>query len=48
MSPEDRIFQQRYEKLRRIEELGFQPYPHKYESTHAIPELRSQFGDRDG
>lgn len=48
MSPEDRIFQQRYEKLRRIEELGFQPYPHKYESTHAIPELRSQFDDWDG
>lgn len=47
MSPEDRIFQQRYDKLRRIEELGFQLYPHKYESTHAIPGLRSQFDDRD-
>ena len=48
MSPEDRILHQRYEKLLKIEELGYRRYPHKYESTHTIPELRSLFDDLDG
>ena len=47
MSPEDRILQQRYDKLRRIDELGYRRYPHKYESTHTIPAVRSQFDSRD-
>ena len=47
MSPEERIFQQRYDKIQRIAELGFQRYPHKYESTHTIPQLRARFDSSD-
>ena len=41
--PEDRILQQRYNKINRIARLGFKPYPHNYRSTHTIPDLRSCF-----
>ena len=47
MSPEDRIFQQRYDKIGRIVELGFQRYPHKYEATHTIPALREAYDPCD-
>ena len=48
MHPEDRIFQQRFDKLSRIAALGFERYPHKYEATHAIPEVREAFDATDG
>ena len=48
MSPEERIFQQRYDKIARIAALGFERYPHKYEATHTVPELRAAFDPRDG
>ena len=48
MSPEDRILQQRYEKIDRIAKLGFQRYPHKYAATHTVPEVRAAFDARDG
>ena len=47
LSPEDRIFQQRYDKIGRIAELGFQRYPHKYEPTHTIPALREAYDPCD-
>ena len=48
MSPEDRIFQQRFDKIARISALGFERYPHKYDATHTIPELRKAFDPFDG
>ena len=48
MSPEDRIFQQRFEKIARISELGFERYPHKYDATHTVAELRDAFDSYDG
>ncbi len=48
MSLEDRIFQQRYDKIARIAELGFQRYPHKYAATHTIPAFRAAFDPCDG
>ena len=48
MSPEDRIFQQRFDKIARISALGFERYPRKYDATHTIPELRTAFDPLDG
>ena len=48
MSPEDRIFQQRFDKIARISELGFERYPRRYDATHTIPELRTAFDPCDG
>ena len=43
MSPEERIFQQRFGKIDRISALGYQRYPHKYVPTHTVPALRAAF-----
>ena len=48
MSPEDRIFQQRFDKIARISELGFERYPHKYDATHTVSDLREAFDESDG
>ncbi len=48
MHPDDRIFQQRFEKIDRISDLGFERYPHKFEATHTVPEARDAFGPIDG
>ncbi|MCY4187561.1 MAG: lysine--tRNA ligase [Bryobacterales bacterium] len=47
MTSEDRIFQQRFEKIARIADLGFERYPHKHDTTHTIPELRDAFDSCD-
>ena len=48
MSPEDLIFQQRFDKIARISDLGFERYPRKYNATHTVPELRAAFDPSDG
>ena len=48
MSPEDLIFQQRFDKIARISKLGFERYPRKYNATHTVPELRAAFDPSDG
>ena len=48
MSLEDRIFQQRYDKIARIETLGFERYPHRYDATHTVPALRERYDPFDG
>ncbi len=47
MSPEDRLFQQRFQKIARIAELGFERYPRKYVPTHAVPDFRAAFDPLD-
>ena len=47
MSPEDRILQQRLQKIDRISALGFERYPRKFESTHSVPALRAAFDPLD-
>ena len=47
MHPEDRIFQQRFDKVARISDLGFERYPHKYEATHTVPQVREAFDPKD-
>ena len=43
MSLEQKIYQQRQEKLKQIVELGQQAYPHKFDFTHTIPQIWEQF-----
>lgn len=39
-------YQQRQQKLREIETLGYDPFPHKFECTHSIAEVVQQHGER--
>ncbi|RLC43110.1 MAG: lysine--tRNA ligase, partial [Candidatus Coatesbacteria bacterium] len=39
------LIQIRLEKLRKIEEMGIDPYPHRYERTHRISEIIDEFDD---
>ena len=43
MSFEDSTYQLRQEKLRQIEALGQERYPHKFEITHLIPEVLEKY-----
>jgi lysyl-tRNA synthetase class 2 len=36
LSLEDQLFEQRYRKIREIEDLGFAPYPRKFAYTHTV------------
>ena len=41
---EDQLFQQRYDKIRQIEALGFEAYPRKYDYTFTLAEVRDAHG----
>ena len=45
---EQRLYQERREKLVKIAELGQAVYPNSYTATHTVPELRSAFDARTG
>lgn len=46
MALEDDLFRHRHERLREIRQLGFDPYGHAFESTHTIPQILTEFGDK--
>ncbi len=46
MSIEDDLFEQRLQRIREIEALGFQAYGHKFDFTATIPEIVSKFGSK--
>ncbi len=46
MSLEDGLFEQRLQRIRDIEALGFQAYGHKFDFTATIPEVVAQFGSK--
>jgi len=46
MSFEQNVYQLRQEKLRQIEALGQQAYPHKFEFTHAVPQILAEYTDK--
>ena len=48
MSLEDRLFEQRYQKIRDIEALGVDAYPRKFAFTHTAREIHSTYGALDG
>ena len=35
----------RKEKLNKLREMGFEPFPHKYESTHKSTEILNNYKD---
>jgi len=43
VSFEESTYQLRQEKLRQIETLGQEIYPHKFEITHSIPEILEKY-----
>jgi lysyl-tRNA synthetase class 2 len=43
LSLEEKIFEQRLEKLKQIEALGQPAYPHKFEFTHTLPDILAQY-----
>ena len=46
MSLEDELYQQRLERISRIEALGFQGYGHRFDLTHTIPRILAEYGDK--
>jgi lysyl-tRNA synthetase class 2 len=44
MSLEDNLFEQRLNRVREIQELGFRPYGQRFEFTHTIPEIVAAHG----
>ncbi len=48
MSLEDRLFEQRYQKIRDIEALGVDAYPRKFAFSHTAREIHATYGTLDG
>src|SRR6476660_3890625 len=46
VSFEESVYQLRQQKLRDIEALGQQPYPHKYAFTHTVPQVLAEYGEK--
>ncbi|HEX5433279.1 MAG TPA: lysine--tRNA ligase [Candidatus Angelobacter sp.] len=46
MSLERKIYELRRQKLRQIEALGQQAYPHKFAFTHTVPQVLAEFGHK--
>ncbi len=46
MSLEDDMYEQRIQRIAEIEALGFQPYGHRFDFTHTIPEILAESGDK--
>ena len=46
MALDEKIYEQRREKLKQIEALGQRTYPTKYEFTHTIPDILASYGGK--
>lgn len=46
MSLEDELYEQRIRRIAEIEALGFQAYGHRFETTHTIPQILSEYGQK--
>src|ERR1700675_70943 len=42
MSLEDDLYRQRVDRVREIEALGFQAYGHRFDFTHAVPQILAE------
>jgi lysyl-tRNA synthetase, class II len=45
---DQKIYELRRAKLKDIEGLGQRAYPHKYETTHAVPQILAQYSAKSG
>ncbi len=43
MSLEDELYQQRISRIAEIEALGFQPYGHRFDFSHTIPQILAEY-----
>ncbi len=41
MALEDELLRQRHDRIAQIQQLGFSPYGHAFETSHSIPEVRA-------
>ena len=48
MSLDEKIYEQRRAKLKELEALGQHAYPHKYETTHSIPQIVAEYSGKTG
>src|SRR5579872_3618331 len=48
VSFEENQYQLRRDKLKQIEALGQESYPHKFEVTHTVPEILSKYSEVTG
>ncbi|MCU1284627.1 MAG: lysyl-tRNA synthetase [Acidobacteriales bacterium] len=48
MSLEDKIYELRQEKLKKIEALGQPAYPHKFDFTHTVPQILADYSPKTG
>ena len=48
MALDDEIYQLRREKLKKIEALGQESYPRRYDVTHTIPQILSEYSAKTG
>lgn len=46
MSVEDDLYEQRIGRIAEIEALGFQPYGHRFDFTHTIPQVLAEYGEK--
>ncbi len=46
MALEDDLLRQRMDRISQLQQLGFQAYGHRFESTHTIPQILSEFGEK--
>jgi lysyl-tRNA synthetase class 2 len=46
MSLEDELYQQRIGRIAEIEALGFQPYGHRFDFSHTIPQILADYGTK--
>ena len=44
MSLEDDLYEQRIQRIAEIEALGFQPYGHRFDFSHTIPQVLAEYG----
>ena len=43
MALEDELLRQRHERIAQIQQLGFSPYGHAFETTHTIPRILAEY-----
>src|SRR5580692_2252467 len=46
MSLEDDLYEQRVQRIAEIEALGFQPYGHRFDFTHTIPQVLAGYAEK--
>jgi lysyl-tRNA synthetase class 2 len=46
VSLEDELYEQRLARINQIEALGFQPYGHRFDFTHTVPQILAEYSSK--